>query len=99
MFSRTAAAEQSSDEYPAVIAAVSPGMIDTGMQERLRKASEDRLPSKDFYINAYKEGTVVPAEEAAERIIKFFSLRIRKRDSYPHIAPAILILFLFIETK
>ena len=71
MFTRTVAEEQKDREHPVITAAISPGMIDTGMQERLRKSSEDRLPMRDFYISSFHNGTVVSPETAARKIIEF----------------------------
>lgn len=72
MFTRTVAKEQRREEYPVAVAGISPGMIDTGMQERLRKAAPDRLPGRDYYIQAFDEGKVVSPETVAKKIIDFF---------------------------
>jgi benzil reductase ((S)-benzoin forming) len=71
MLTRAIAREQEKAEHPVRTAAVSPGMVDTSMQERIRSANPEHLPVKDRFVEAMEKGKVVPAEEAAEGLIDF----------------------------
>ena len=71
MLTRSIAREQEDAEYPVRIAAVSPGLVDTSMQERIRSANPEHLPVKDQFVRAMEKGKVVPAEEAASGLIEF----------------------------
>lgn len=51
------------------ILAISPGMVETEMQQRLRGADKNNLPEVEFYKNAAKNGIVRPPEEAAKKIL------------------------------
>lgn len=71
MLTRSIAREQENAEYPVRVAAVSPGMVDTSMQERIRSANPEHLPVKDHFIEAMEKGKVVSSEEAASGLIDF----------------------------
>lgn len=70
-FTRTVAGEQASENDHVVVGAVSPGMVETDMQERLRRTGEDRLPTKEFYVQAHERGDVVPPAEGAKKVLEF----------------------------
>lgn len=71
MFTKTAAKEQEKSPSPFIIGAISPGMLDTEMQERIRKIPESRLPSKEYYQNAFDSGQLLSSDSAAEKIVEF----------------------------
>ncbi|MFP4563023.1 MAG: SDR family NAD(P)-dependent oxidoreductase [Spirochaetia bacterium] len=71
MLTRAIAREQERAEQPVRVAAVSPGMVDTSMQERIRSADPEHLPVKDRFVEAMEKGKVIPAEEAASGLIDF----------------------------
>lgn len=45
---------------------LSPGMVETAMQEELRNSDERTLPNRDFYRSALKEGKLIPPEIVAK---------------------------------
>jgi len=47
-------------------ASLHPGMIDTPMQNQLRRSSIADLPGKDFYVKSFEEKKLQPPEEVAE---------------------------------
>ena len=49
--------------------AVSPGLVDTGMQETLRSTDPTRLPERDTYRSWREEGALRTPAEAAARIV------------------------------
>lgn len=63
------AAEQQTRRYPARILAISPGMVDTAMQESMRTAPEERLPTRGFYRDAFERGELIDAGTAAKTIL------------------------------
>ena len=71
MLTRSIAREQERADYPVRVAAVSPGMVDTSMQERIRSANPEHLPVKENFVKAMEKGKVVPPEEAAAGLIGF----------------------------
>ena len=50
--------------------AVAPGVVDTGMQSRVRAADEDQFPSLQRFIDLHENGMLVPAGEVARWIWK-----------------------------
>ncbi len=72
VLTKTVAEEQKKEEYPVTIGAISPGMIDTDMHARLRKASPDRIPTRDVYVETFERGEVKNPAAAAEKIIEFY---------------------------
>jgi benzil reductase ((S)-benzoin forming) len=49
------------------VLAVGPGTVDTGMQARLREASEDDFPKRQKFVDAKEGGKLTPAREVAEK--------------------------------
>lgn len=70
-FTRTVGREQASEGDRVTVGAVSPGMMETNMQERLRRTGEERLPTKDFYVRSRERGEVVPPAEGAKKVLEF----------------------------
>ena len=69
MLTRVVADEQKNKKYPAKIIAISPGMIETDMQKKLREADNGSFENKKIFIEAKKEGIVRQPLEAARVIL------------------------------
>ncbi len=71
MFTRAAAQEHGSDTEGAEfrIYAVSPGTVDTGMQESLREAGPSVLPNHETYVEWKENGSLVSPEDAASAVL------------------------------
>lgn len=70
-FSRVAALEQKQAANPVGIVSIAPGIIDTGMQEKIRSSSTEQFPHLEKFI-AYKEqGQLSSAEETARQLLRF----------------------------
>ncbi|GAB5417373.1 MAG: (S)-benzoin forming benzil reductase [Crocinitomicaceae bacterium] len=54
--------------------AVSPGVIDTGMQVEIRSADSASFSSKENFVKMKEEGALYSPEEAANRLLKLLSL-------------------------
>lgn len=52
---------------------VSPGLIDTEMQEVLRDTDPQALPERDLYRSWQREGRLTPPSDAAKKIITLFT--------------------------
>ena len=65
------AQEQQNKRYPIKISAISPGMIETATQKKLRETEEDRLSSKEIYLKAYESGKLLPPEFVAGILLDF----------------------------
>jgi hypothetical protein len=46
-------------------------MMETDMQERLRRTGEERLPAKGFYVRSREQGNVVSPAEGAKKVLEF----------------------------
>lgn len=66
-FSRVVALGQQSAKYPVQIVSIAPGIIDTGMQEKIRSSKEEDFPLIDRF-KSYKENEELssPNETASE---------------------------------
>lgn len=77
-FSRVVALEQQHESYPVKIVSIAPGIIDTGMQEKIRSSSEEEFPLIDRFKD-YKEKEMLSApSEIASKLISF----IKTMDTY-----------------
>jgi benzil reductase ((S)-benzoin forming) len=56
------------DVYP-----VSPGLVDTEMQELLRNTDPEALPERDLYRSWQREGKLISPADAAQTIVTLFS--------------------------
>lgn len=70
-FTRVVALEQTNAQYPVVIVAIAPGIIDTGMQETIRASGEDAFPLLAQFIDYKKQGLLSSAEQTAQKLIAF----------------------------
>ncbi|MCR8643102.1 (S)-benzoin forming benzil reductase [Paenibacillus sp. N1-5-1-14] len=69
-FTRCVALEQVDAEFPVKIASVSPGVIDTDMQEQIRKTSAEDFKQVGRFIDLKQSGDLLTAEAAATRLIE-----------------------------
>ncbi|MFP4153401.1 MAG: SDR family NAD(P)-dependent oxidoreductase [Alkalispirochaeta sp.] len=54
---------------PVTLVAISPGVVETGMQATLRSHDVDTLPERDMYQRWRDEGTLKSADETARQIV------------------------------
>ncbi len=69
MLTKVVAEEQRTKKYPAKIFAISPGMIETDMQKKLRDTNEASFRNKKIFLEAKKDGIVRSPIEAAKLIL------------------------------
>jgi benzil reductase ((S)-benzoin forming) len=67
------------------IFAVSPGLVDTDMQERLRETDESALPERDTYRTWQQEGALTTPAEAAAKILTLFDREDIQPGSFVHV--------------
>lgn len=70
-FSRVVAIEQVNAEHPVEIVSIAPGIIDTGMQEKIRASNEDAFPLLERFIDYKEQGLLSTAEQTARKLISF----------------------------
>ncbi|MDV6377491.1 SDR family NAD(P)-dependent oxidoreductase [Sporosarcina sp. GW1-11] len=70
-FSRVVAEEQKNAQHPVGIVSIAPGIIDTGMQETIRSASNKQFPHLQKFISYKKEGLLSTPEDTASNILRF----------------------------
>lgn len=73
-FTRVIALEQAKEEYPVEIVSVAPGIIDTGMQERIRAADTKDFPLLERFIDFKEQGQLASAQNTAEKLINFMDV-------------------------
>ena len=60
------------DDTPALrIASVAPGVLDTDMQAEVRASTDDKLPSRQRFVDMKREGRLVSPEQAGRAIVAF----------------------------
>ncbi|MFW5744848.1 MAG: SDR family NAD(P)-dependent oxidoreductase [Spirochaetota bacterium] len=81
MFTRAAAAEHGTDDprAPFRFYAVSPGTVDTGMQEALRAAGPSVVPNHGIYVGWKESGALVQPAAAARAVASLID-----RDDVPN---------------
>lgn len=79
MFTITVAKEQKDQPHPIKIAAVTPGVIDTGMQVDLRSADKADFPIVNQFKALHKTGLLQSPEYTARKIAKIFT-----KKKFPH---------------
>lgn len=72
-FSRVVALEQGNTEYPVRIVSMAPGIIDTGMQEKIRGSKEEAFPLLERFIDYKEKGLLSSAEQTAGHLIAFMA--------------------------
>lgn len=70
MFSQVVELEQKEQQFPVKTIALSPGIIDTDMQEKIRASSKSDFKEVDRFINYYKSGELQSSIQTAEKIIR-----------------------------
>ncbi|PIC65195.1 short-chain dehydrogenase [Sporosarcina sp. P13] len=70
-FSRVVSEEQKVAQHPVGIVSIAPGIIDTGMQETIRSASNKQFPHLQKFISYKKEGLLSTPEDTASNILRF----------------------------
>jgi benzil reductase ((S)-benzoin forming) len=68
MFTRCISTEQQSARYPVHIMGVAPGVIDTGMQTRIRSTSEEQFIHRQRFVELKETGQLIPPRVAGRRI-------------------------------
>lgn len=69
-FTRSMDLEQKLVKYPAKVAAVYPGMIDTNLQSEIRSVSTDLFPYVNEFIQISEEGKLQTPEYTANKLIE-----------------------------
>lgn len=69
MVTACAALEQGDAEKPVYIAAVAPGVVETGMQEEIRKTGEGDFPMRSKFLEMQKKGRLVTPAKVAETLL------------------------------
>lgn len=72
MLSQVAAKECEQDGISFRIVAVSPGIIDTGMQAQIRSANAQNFADLQRFLDYKKEGELATPQEAASKILLIF---------------------------
>ncbi len=68
MFTMTAALEQADAPHPVKIIAFAPGIVDTPMQEKIRKTPSHDFKDRDTFIAYKEEGQLLTTATVAQRI-------------------------------
>lgn len=70
MMTRCAAAEQEPGDGGVAVFAVSPGKIETDMQVRIRASDPQDFPAREDFIQAWKHGKLLSADDAARMLLE-----------------------------
>jgi benzil reductase ((S)-benzoin forming) len=73
MVTRTVGIEQSETENPVRIISVAPGVLDTGMQEKIRQVDHKDFPMKHKFEKLFDEKKLVNPAKAAEGIFELLT--------------------------
>jgi benzil reductase ((S)-benzoin forming) len=86
MFTTAAAVDQKNhnEELPIRFFAVSPGTVDTSMQNSLRSAGSTVLPQHETYMSWKEDGSLIAPEVAARRILSLLDRADIESGSYVH---------------
>ena len=69
-FGRCLAAEQADAAHPVDVVNLSPGVIDTGMQARIRDASPDQFPDHARFVDLHARHALASPAAVAEAILR-----------------------------
>jgi benzil reductase ((S)-benzoin forming) len=69
MLTQVAGLEQKAEIYPVKIFALAPGIIETAMQETIRKTADDKFPERENFIKLYEEGKLAKPDDVAVMIL------------------------------
>jgi benzil reductase ((S)-benzoin forming) len=86
MFTRAAAEDQKEhrEQVPIRFFAVSPGTVDTAMQDELRSSGEAVLPQHKTYVGWKEQGSLIDPTEAARRVLTLIDRNDVESGSYVH---------------
>ncbi|MFW6312543.1 MAG: SDR family NAD(P)-dependent oxidoreductase [Spirochaetota bacterium] len=86
MFTRAAAQEHGSDAEGSEFRfyAVSPGTVDTGMQESLREAGPSILPNHETYVEWKETGSLTSPEDAANAVLTLLDRDDMENGTFVH---------------
>ena len=68
-FTRCLALEEALKSNGAKVCSLAPGVIDTDMQEQLRRADSQAFPDQQSFINLQTSGALASPDEAAKRVL------------------------------
>ena len=68
-FTRCVALEEALKNNGAKLCSLAPGVIDTGMQEKLRAADSNTFPDQASFLNLKSSGALASADEAAQKVL------------------------------
>ena len=70
MLTKVAGLEQGTEKNPATIFSLSPGIIDTGMQELIRQQDETNFPERNTFNRLFEEGRLSSPADIANVILR-----------------------------
>ena len=70
MCTRVAGLEQQDAEFPVVIYAIAPGIVDTDMQVQIRQADDAQFRDRPKFLRYHQKGYLASAEETGQRLAK-----------------------------
>jgi benzil reductase ((S)-benzoin forming) len=82
-FVRALALEQAIVEHPVRAISVNPGVMDTAMQDAVRRSSPKDFPDVQRYVRLYEEGMLAPPQVVARRIAQLVESRPEPGATYP----------------
>ncbi len=74
-FSRAVALEEAARPHGAKIVSLAPGVIDTGMQVKLRSADAEAFPDRARFVGLHAEGKLDSPAAAAAKIVAYLDRR------------------------
>ncbi len=83
LYTRTVGLEQEGKEFPVTIYAFAPGVVDTPMQERIRKTAPGMFRDRDRFIAYQEEGNLIDPAHAAGEIKKLILEGGGENGAYP----------------
>jgi len=70
MLTKVAGLEQNNAQFPTIVFALAPGIIETDMQEMIRNTNVDEFPEREKFIKLYQDGKLAKPDDVAKVIIK-----------------------------
>ena len=68
MFTRVTGLEQQDAEYPVIIYAIAPGIVDTDMQVQIRRADDAQFRDRGKFLRYHEKGYLASVEETGRRL-------------------------------
>lgn len=69
MLTQCIAVEQKNEQFPVEVLSVTPGIIETNMQEQIRATAKENFAALDFFIDMKQQNKSKTAEYAASKIV------------------------------